>query len=1181
MNVKFYQNLRRIMQHYFLQTSFLIFTLHICYAGGTYGQGLLDQEITLQVSSEKIERILLLIEEQTEAKFVYSNKILDGNHTVSVNAVKKRLENILEDLFVPLSIGFDLMGNRVVLRKSTPQQDAGVSALDKPHTAGAALTPVTFTVRGTVRDVPGEPLVGANIILQGTTKGTTSDIDGAFSFQIDDNEKNGTLEISYVGFEKAVIPINGRNVINVVLKANVELQEVVVIGYGEVKKRDYIGAVGAIGTKEITNQAITSYAQALSGQIANVEIRQGTGVPGGGPEFLVRGINSISPQSAPLIVIDDIPYGNYSAERDNFLTMINPEDIESISVIKDASGKAIYGSRAANGLVIIKTKRGRAGEPSISYTTNLNFQAIPQWEKPDVMTAAELARFHRERFEDDFFTTQQRYPIIDEVPLHLRDPESYGRGTDWFDALTRNAWMQNHNLSVRGGSKGLAYSVNFGYLNQDGVVIESNLKRYSLRANFDATIKPWLKFSMDLAPSWTDNKTGDTDPGSGQFSVYNVLNVARWADPTGKLYDNEGNLSRDTRGVLNQFYQVNPVRYLQEQINTKNNRSLQGSIGLSAELIKGLTLKSKASTYYFNNKGNSFEPSSIRASGLEPAFNNLQAATSTGRYENLRLLSETQLLFNRTLKDRHHLDVLAGYTAEYTAETSFSASANRLIDENFIYISPGNIPTFDPNDPERKTQIFFSTSEGLSEQALISYIGRIQYNFDEKYYLTTSIRRDGSSRFGPDNQWGVFPSAAVAYRLGKEKWFPKSDLLNDVKLEVSAGKSGNNRIGNYAWRGSIGGADYVLGGARVEGNAVGSLPNPFLKWEETNQLDFGLDLTLFKKKLDVEIDLYNSTTVDLLFNTTVPSVTGFGSRISNLGSIQNRGIEMSFDYKAILKQNFSWSVKGNIGINRNKVLKIGEYDRPILTIAAGNGTNAGIIQVGSPIGLFRGLKLTGLYTPEMLLDEAVPKYPGAVAGAPIYEDYNGDGQLDRNNDIQIIGNPWADFTYGLTNNFIYKDFSARIILVGSQGGQILNLAREFQHNTDKGTGDLQGVFNLDRDVLVRWRPGSEDYSLRVPTTTSVASSQRWRWPSTGGLEDGSFLKVSNITFSYNLTKLLKDVKSIKGLSLGITGQNLYYFKSFKFNPEARRASGGLLERNVYYSNYPNPTIYSLNFNLTL
>jgi TonB-dependent starch-binding outer membrane protein SusC len=359
------------------------------------------------------------------------------------------------------------------------------------------------------------------------------------------------------------------------------------------------------------------------------------------------------------------------------------------------------------------------------------------------------------------------------------------------------------------------------------------------------------------------------------------------------------------------------------------------------------------------------------------------------------------------------------------------------------------------------------------------------------------------------------------------------------------------------------------------------LPNPFLKWEETNQLDIGLDLGLFKDKLNLEIDYYVSKTNDLLFSTTIPAVTGFGNRISNLGDIENRGYEFTTSYQAFVSKNFSWNIKANIGVNRNKVLKIGEYDRPILSIPAGNGTNAGITQVGGPIGMFRGLKVLGLYTQQMIDDPSVPKYAGAVVGAPFFEDFDKNGVLDRNLDIQIVGNPWPDFTYGMTNTFIYKGFNLRIITLGEQGSSILDLTREFMQNTDRGSGNYLGVFNLDKQVLDRWRPGDTDFGIRPPTTFNAASSQRWRWPGSAGVIDGSFFKIGNITLTYSLGKLLKNIKGIRNANAGVTVQNVHYFKHFYANPEARRAAGGLLERNVYYSGYPVPRTYSFNFSVSL
>ncbi len=1036
------------------------------------------------------------------------------------------------------------------------------------------------TVTGKITDEDGNPLIGVNIVLaDGDGLGTTSDIDGNYSLNV--AGADGPILFSYVGFEVQTVPINGRSTINIVLSENEEmLDEVVIIGYGEVKKRDLIGSVGTISTKQIEQQPITTYNQALAGQIAGVQVRQGTGVPGGGPEFLIRGINSISPQSAPLIVIDDIPIGNYNAERDNFLTLINPDDIESISVIKDASGKAIYGSRAANGLVIIKTKRGQPSEPTIKYNSSYGLQTIPSWEVPNIMNATELATFHRERFRDEFFLKNGVFPTEDEIPEHVRNPSQYGEGTDWFGALTQNGFMQNHNLNLSGGTKNLRYSLSAGFLDQEGVVIESGLKRYTMRLNMDAKVKPWLDLNIGLAPSWTDNRTGNTDPGSGQFSVYSVLNVARWADPTGQIYDENGNLTRDTRGVLTQFYQVNPVRYLMEQQNSKQNRSIQANIGATVRLGKGFAFRTTASSFYFNNRGRGFVPASISASGLEPAFTNTQAFVNVGRYENLRLLSENKLTYNKTFNKAHNIDGLLAYTAEWTQETTLGGSASRVINEDFILLNSGNnVPRVnDVGEPA----FYYGVNEGISEQTLLSYTSRIKYNYREKYYLGVSVRADGSSRFGPGNRYGVFSAYELGYRLSDEPWFPKSDLLSNVKLEAIYGTTGANRIGNYAWRGSVGRSDYIIGGEEVNGSAVNALPNPSLKWEETKQFDLGLDIGLFTNKLNLEVDYYIANTENLLFGVPTPAVTGFGSRIDNLGAIQNKGVEVAINATPYLKKDFAWTINANFTVNRNKVLKIGAEDRPIFTIPAGNGTRAGIVQVGSPIGLFRGLKLLGLYTEEMLEDPDVPKYPGAVVGAPFYEDFDGSGTLDRNEDIQILASPWETFSFGFTNNVTWKDWNLRVVTYGNYGSKILDLSREFMQNTDLGNGDFLGVFNLDREVQGRWRPGDTDFNtIRVPSTATASSSQRWRWPNSSGIKDGSYVKIANITLTYRLTSLAKQWAFLQNASAYFSAQNVGYISPYDGNPEIRRATGGILERNVNYSSYPVPRIFTFGLNIEL
>ena len=948
------------------------------------------------------------------------------------------------------------------------------------------------------------------------------------------------------------------------------LDEVVVVGYGEVRKQDLIGAVDQVSSKKIENLPVPSFDQALAGQSAGVQLRQGTGRPDAGAEILIRGVGSISGGNQPLIVIDGLPFGNYNGQTNNFLSLVNPNDIESISIVRDASGKAIYGSRAANGLIIIKTKGGRKGKPSIEFNTYTGVQTVPGFEKPDILNATELAQFLKERIEDQAFVNG----TTPNIPDHLQDPSVYGEGTDWFDAITRDAWLQNVGLTIRGGTDNTKYSISAGYLNQDGMVIETNFKRYTLRANIETDITDWLHLGLNVAPSWTDSESGNTDPGGGQFSVYNVLNVARWADPTAPIYDENGQLTTTTRGALLPFFQANPVFKLKSQRNFNQNRQMLLGLNLKLDITDWLYFKTYAGTNLLFNNGRSFSPGSVVGTGLTP--NNpdppSNSRASASRYENLRLVSENTLNFNKTFNN-HKIDALIGYSAELTRETFFNASGSRLIDENFELFTSGNIATNLPTSPD-ETRIFFSGGEGISEQALISYFGRANYSFKEKYYLTASLRVDGSSRFGPNNRFAPFPSVGGAWRISNESWFPQLDFVSNIRLEASWGKSGNNRIGNYAWQGSIAGADYVIGGGRAEGNFLGGIPNPNLSWEETEQLDIGIDLGLFRDRLSIGIDYFNQKTIDLLFAAPLPQITGYGSVLSNVGSIRNQGIELSISSQPVATNDLVWNLDANVSFNRNEVLQLGFENLTIRGSNAGNGTRVSITEVGQPVGQYYGLEILGLYTPEQIDDPNIPKYPGAVVGAPYYTDGDGDGILESEEDYVFIGDPWPDFTYGLTSILTYKNFQLRIIANGEVGSKIMDLSREFTLNTD-------GVFNVREEILNRWRPGDTDFSLRPPTTTSVPSSQRYRWPNSLGVADGTFLKISNITLNYNLSSVLDAIKFIKGGNVYFSVQNAFVFSEWVGNPEIRRANAGTLERNISYGSYPIPRTYTLGFNFNI
>lgn len=1160
-----------------------------------------------QDSLVALDEVFQFLEQQLNVHFNYEGSLIKSKSvaTLPVVANKRQLDQQLRRLLPPLGLDFKKMKRNYYLIFPLEKEEDLLSSTSaapisrpmtelinvKPSIRQLPVQPLPksishlkrdFSISGKVRGDDGEPLIGVNIIAKDYPGvGTTTNALGDYTLAVPNDTK--VLVFSYIGYLPIEENIRGRRRINIVMRENAEqISEVVVIGYGESRKQEVMGAVDQIGSKILEKMPITSYNQALAGQVPGVQIRQTSGRPGGGPELLIRGIGSIGAGNQPLIVIDGLPYGNYNAEADNFMSLLDPNDIESISVIRDASGKAIYGSRAANGLILITTKRGRTGKPSIEVNTYTGYQQIPDWEKPDVMNATELANFHRERFEDDFLFRNGRLPELNEIPEQVRDPSIYGEGTDWFDELTQVGAMQNVAISLRGGSEAVKYNISAGYLNQTGTVINSEFQRYNLRANVDASINDWLSLGIELAPSWSDNYGGNIDPGSGQFSVYNTLNIARWADPTGRVYNDDGSFTRDTRGVLTQFYQVNPVKQLTLQQRYRNNRQILSGLNFTVKLLDGLTFKTYVAAQYLNNLNRVYTPADVTASGLEPSFTNIRSSATSGRYESLRLLSENTLNYVKDFAGgKHKVDLLAGYTAERQQETSLNVNSGTIIDENFTLVSSGNTARTDPNNPEQ-TIFAFGGGEGISEQALISYLGRAKYSFDDRYFVTATLRVDGSSRFGPNKRFAPFPSLGLGWRLSKENWLPDLGPVNNLRLYGSFGLSGNNRIGNYQWQGGVGGSNYLIGDQQVIGRFVGGIPNFDLTWEETEQIDMGLELGLWKDRLTVKVNYYNAVTEGLLFGAPLPRVTGFGSRLVNIGSIENRGWEVAVGAQPIIRNKLVWTIDANLTANRNKVLRLGPDGNPIFSIPAGNSSRAGITQVGSPIGLFYGLNITGLYTPEMIDDSSVPKYPGAVEGAPIYEDVNGDGVLDRSAlDRTIIGNPWANFNFGLNTTLSYGDLSLRINSYGEVGSEILDLTREFTQNTDDGIGALLGVFNLDRQQLQRWRPGSTDFSVQPPTTATAASSQRWRWPNSSGVFDGTFWKISNVTLNYNLRQVARRLKGVEGGAVYVSIQNAAIFKSYYRNPEIRRSSAGVLERNVDYSSYPTARIYTVGLNIKL
>ncbi len=1139
----------------------LIFMSFALQANSTYGQ---RTKISLNMNNVTVAEVIDEIEERTEFRFIFNTKAVDLERKVFIRISKSTVGDILNLLFQDVDTAFEIDDRKILLKKVEKEKPKNVS-LD-------ISTMVTVTqeqlITGTVTDKEGVPLSGANIVEKGTVNGVNADFDGNFSLTL--TTQDPVLVISYIGFATQEVTVGDQTEIIVQLKESASnLEEVVIIGYGSRKREDLIGAVSTVQNEDIAKLPINSVESSLSGQVSGVQLRQ-NGAPGSGPEVLIRGIASTGGNNAPLYVLDGVPLGNLNSQRDNFvLSSIDPASVESISVLKDASAKAIYGSRASNGVIVITTKRGKIGKPTISFETSTGFQTVPDFERPNVMNAEELRRFRIELFQDKFTATGILEPNEITDLDRLIGLGDLGEGTDWFDEITRSAPITEYNIGVNGGTENVRYNISSNYTNQDGTLINTNFKRYSIRANMDIDISDRLRTGLNLAPTQTLANGGRTDAGNENFNIFSAIPLSRWSDPSAPVFREDGTLTNLAQGELIDFYNVNPVYLLTGRDGLRRTNQLLASSYLEFDIAKGLTAKTFGSVQYTDRRTTTFEPSDFPGSGaLTPNAQGTREATA-GITENTNFnwVWENTLRYSKTFNEAHTIDVLAGFTMERRRFDNTIINARNLIDESIRIPNFGNV---DPEDPEG-----FTGRGEAGQNSLVSLIGRVDYSFKNRYYVTGTVRRDGSSKFGADTRYANFPSVALAWRISNEPfWEGIKDVVSEFKLEGGYGISGSNvNIGNFQSQGQINsGPDYIFDGSLAPGRAVSTLPNTLLTWEEAKETNFGLDLGLLNDRIYLGIDYYNIETEGFLAGLPLPTTSGFSSILSNLGSIQNRGFEVELSLKNVLGgKDFQWDANLNFSKNRSKVLDLAAeagFIRPGVIARAFTET-----KIGEEVGLYRGFKVTGLFTQAEIDDPDVPKYPGAVEGSLKYEDGNGDGVLGDQEDFLIVGNPNADFNYGMVHNFRYKALDLSMIFAGSVGQQIFDGTKQYNGNQD-------GVFNVDRNQLERWRPGQDPNTAIIPGTASPQSRAKYRLPNSLSVDDADYLWVRNITLGYTL-RGDKIGNAFKNARLYTSIQNPFLFTEYKRgNPEVNRSGDTALVRNVNYGAYPISRIVTLGVNVT-
>ncbi len=1007
-------------------------------------------------------------------------------------------------------------------------------------------------VTGTVTDaINGEPIIGANVIIEGTTYGTTTDIDGRFTIEL--TKSDAVLVISFLGYTSGHVPYTGQATIDVKLVADVtKLEEVVVVGYGTQQRKDLTGAISSINEKSIQSVKVSSIDQALQGKISGVQISTTSGAPGGNVNVLIRGVSSITGGVQPLFVIDGYPVSNVGIG--NPLNTINPSDIESVDVLKDASATAIYGSRGSNGVIIINTKRGKAGTPKIEFSSYFGIQQVAK--RLELMNAQEFASMLVDARNAGYLDNNPNGNINDDnatrpglswdISEKYKDPSNL-QTYDWQNAIFRTANVSNYQLSATGGTDAVRYSVSSGYYNQDGVILNSGLKRYNFSANLNGQLTKRLSFGASLLPSYTQLKQV---PSSGHYGAMGLIAIATGLDPSIPFYNEDGTYSNTVTSVDGNAAMIHPIQVANELDNKSSQFRFLSNAYLEYAILPDLKLKSSFGADLNYYKSSLWNPSTLSTSGLTgPA----SATASTS--ENTNWLSETTLNYKKVLEG-HSLNLLGGFTAQKATN-------------NILNVGAGSFP--DDLVPNVNGGIVNSGSQNIEVDNLVSLLARANYSYKDRYYLTATIRSDGSSRFGENNRWGTFPSASVGWRISSEEFMQSLKFLSDLKLRASYGVTGNNAIGNYRAISLLSANNYVIGNTITPGLNPSTLPNNKLKWEAQSQLDFGVDISLFDSRINITSDYYDKRNKNMLFNIQTPSATGFTNAYVNVGEVQNKGLEFSLNTRNFTGK-FQWSTDFNITFNKNKVLAMNNKTDKIFGSTAPRA-NSHITQVGSPIGVFYGRRAIGIFNTN---EEATEygKQPFAKAGDIKWKDINDDGVID-DNDREIIGSPHPDYFLGFNNSFSFKGFSLDIVTNGMFGQDVYNAM--FAINNSGVQNNLKFIDEA------RWRspedPGKTFYGKQFGRSVRGGKNANTTYSSLY-IFDASYFRIRTVTLGYTLPQNLVKKVNMGNIRVYVSANNLYTFTNYLgYDPEVGISGNNQGTYGVDFGTYP---LYrSFNFGIDL
>ena len=1003
-------------------------------------------------------------------------------------------------------------------------------------------------VKGKVKDEYGESLPSLHVVEKGTTHGTVTDMDGNFTISVKNNKS--TLVFSYIGYKSHEVVVGNKKEFNISMEPDSHMLgevEIISDGYTDVKARDFTGAAGKANIDDMLKSPISSFDEALAGRVAGVQVSSGDGSPGGSFNITIRGNNSLTQSNSPLYVIDGFPM---EVDGTNASSSINPADIESINILKDASATAIYGSRGANGVVVITTKKGQVGKAKINYSGSFTVQKLP--EELEMMSVYEFVRLQGDiRTKDEMSKTYFR----DGKTLEdYRDV----KGVNWQDEIFRTAFSHKHYVNMAGGKDGTRYSASLSYDNQQGIILNSNYQRYQGRLSLEQ--KMTEKFKVSVNVNYTRAITEGVNPSASTSSASNNLMYSVWGS---RPIAWEPGLDLLTSAVDPAFednandYRFNPILSTREEHRKNYSDNLAANISADYEIIKGLKLRisggyrlDKGVNEAFNNSMTRWGHPNRGVEGVNGAIGNTEAT---------KLLNDNILTYDKRF-NRHSLNLLGGVTMQKDWRSAYSTSMFMVPNESL------GMSGLDEG-------LFKSFSALQTESALLSYLSQVSYNFASKYYAKVTFRADGSSKFPKHSRWGYFPSTSLSWFFTREDFVKQTmPWFSTGKLRMSWGMTGNNRVGDFASLAKLTGGpsgEYPFGGSYSTGYRYTDLENAKLKWETTEQWNVGLDLGFLKDRITANVDFYVKNTKDLLLQAPLPSSTGFKSTMMNIGKMRNTGVEFTLNTTNIQTKNFSWDTNFNISFNKNKIVSLATNQESLTVGVYGGGGLSYISQKGQSTGQMYGLIFEGTHKYDDFDKDESGKYvlkqdvatwtsdrSSIRPGDAKFKDINGDGQVN-DMDRTVIGRGQPIHTGGFTNNFRYKDFDLNVVFVWSYGNDIYNINRvQFE------SGQPKKDTNMFKAYVDRWTP--ENAESNIPRVRGQGPDNY----STRVVEDGSYLRLKNITLGYNLPrKMLMRIGMTSG-KVFISGENLITFTSYSgYDPEVSTRNSALTP-GYDYSAYP-------------